>query len=89
MILNPLLSWKAHATELSIKVARSVGIFYKLRYLEPRHIARICIMLFYTIPGFLKNLYLILRFNFGAVHFSITKLLVLPDSRDMYKSFGT
>ena len=26
---------------------------------------------------------------FGAVHFSMTKMLVLPDSRNMYKSFGT
>ena len=33
-----------------------------------------------------KKLYLILRINFGAVHFSMTKMLVFPDS-DMYKSF--
>ena len=26
---------------------------------------------------------------FGAVYFSMTKMLVLPDSRNMYKSFGT
>ena len=32
VILDPLLSWKTHITELSKKVARSVGIFYKLRY---------------------------------------------------------
>ena len=40
VILDPLLSWKTHITELSEKVVRSVGIFYKLRYLVPRHIAR-------------------------------------------------
>ena len=36
-----------------------------------------------------KKLYLILRLILGAVRFSMTKVLVLPDSRDMYKSFGT
>ena len=36
-----------------------------------------------------KKLYLTLRVNFGAVHFSVTKMLVFPDSGDMYKSFGT
>ena len=40
MILHPLLSWKTHITELSKKLARSVGIFYKLRYLVPQHTAR-------------------------------------------------
>ena len=35
-----------------------------------------------------KKLYPILRLNFGAVHFSMTKMLLVPDSRDMYKSFG-
>ena len=40
-------------------------------------------------PGVPTKLYLILRLNFGAVHFSVTKMLVLPDSRDMYKSFRT
>ena len=39
--------------------------------------------------GCLKNLHLILRLNFGAVHFLISKMSVLPDPRDMYKSFGT
>ena len=41
IILDPLLSWKTHITELSKKVARYVEIFYKLRYLVPEHIARI------------------------------------------------
>ena len=36
-----------------------------------------------------KKWYLIFRLNFGAVHFSVTKVLVLLDSRGMYKSFGT
>ena len=36
-ILDPLLNWKTHITELSKKMARSVGIFYKLRYLLPQH----------------------------------------------------
>ena len=40
IILDPLLSWKTHITELSKKMARSVGIFYKLRYLVPQHISR-------------------------------------------------
>ena len=36
-----------------------------------------------------QKLYLILMLNFGAVHFSMTKMLVPPDPGDMYKSFGT
>ena len=39
---------------------------------------------FYGCP---KKLYLILRLNFGLVNFSMTKMLVIPDSEDMYKSF--
>ena len=35
------------------------------------------------------KLYLIFRLNLGTVHFSMRKMLVFPDSRDMYKSFGT
>ena len=33
-----------------------------------------------------KKLYLTLRLNLGALEFSITKMLVLPDSRDMYNN---
>ena len=36
-----------------------------------------------------KKLHLILRLYLVAVGFSMTKMLVLSDSRDMYKSFGT
>ena len=43
----------------------------------------------FAYTGCPKKLHLILGLNFGAVHFSMTKMLVLPDSRDMYKSFGT
>ena len=35
-----------------------------------------------SLPGVL-----ILRPNFGAEHFSMTKMLLLPNSRDMCKSF--
>ena len=38
---------------------------------------------------FSKKIYLILRLNLGAVHFSMTKMLVLPNSREMYKSLCT
>ena len=34
--------------------------------------------------GCLKKLYQILKINFGAVRFSMTKMLVLPDSRGIY-----
>ena len=30
-----------------------------------------------------KKFYIILRLNFGAVHFSVTKMLLLNDSRDV------
>ena len=36
-----------------------------------------------------KRLYIILKLSFRAVHFSITKMFVLSDSRDIYESFGT
>ena len=36
-----------------------------------------------------KKLNLILRLNVGAVDTSMTKMLVPPDSRDIFKSFGT
>ena len=36
-----------------------------------------------------KKLYLILRLNFGAVRFSMTKMFAVLDSGDMYKSFAT
>ena len=35
-----------------------------------------------------EKFYPILRFNFEAVHFSVTKMLVFPDFRGMYKLFG-
>ena len=36
-----------------------------------------------------KKFDLILRLNFGVVHFSMKKMLLLDDSRGMYKSFDT
>ena len=39
--------------------------------------------------GCLKIFYQILRLNLEAVHFSMTKMSVVLDSRDIYKSFGT
>ena len=33
MILDPTLSWRPHIIELAKKLSRTVGIFYKLRYL--------------------------------------------------------
>ena len=39
--------------------------------------------------GRLKKVYQILRFNPATVHLSVTKMLVIPDSRDIYKSFGS
>ena len=47
------------------------------------------IVTFFHLLGVSKKLFLILRLSFGAVHFSMTKMLVLPDSRDMHKSFDT
>ena len=38
---------------------------------------------------FPKKLYLIFKLNLGAVHFSMTKMLVLLDSRNMDKSSDT
>ena len=35
VLLDETLSWKAHLVKLSRKLARSVGIFYKLRYYVP------------------------------------------------------
>ena len=36
MPLDSTLSWKNHLTELSKKLARTTGIFYKIRYYAPR-----------------------------------------------------
>ena len=35
VLLDAHLSWKLHSTELSKKLARTVGIFYKIRHLFP------------------------------------------------------
>ena len=35
VLLDETLGWKPHLVELSRKLARSVGIFYKLRYYVP------------------------------------------------------
>ena len=35
VILDETLSWRSHPVELSRKLARSVGIFYKLRHFVP------------------------------------------------------
>ena len=36
-----------------------------------------------------QKIYPILKLNFEAVNISMRKMLVSPDSRKMYKSFGT
>ena len=36
VLLDSTLSWKNHLTELSKKLARSAGIFYKIRHYAPR-----------------------------------------------------
>ena len=35
VLLDETLSWKPHLVELSRKLARSIGIFYKLRHFVP------------------------------------------------------
>ena len=35
VLLDETLSWRSHLIELSRKLARSVGIFYKLRHYVP------------------------------------------------------
>ena len=35
VLLDDTLSWKPHLAELSRKLARSVGVFYKLKYYVP------------------------------------------------------
>ena len=35
VLLDEALSWKLHLVELSRKLARSIGIFYKLRHFVP------------------------------------------------------
>ena len=40
-MLNANLSWKCHIAELSKKLSRSIGIFYKLRHLVPLEILKI------------------------------------------------
>ena len=36
VLLDSTLSWKNHLTELSKKLARATGIFYKIRHYAPR-----------------------------------------------------
>ena len=43
--------------------------------------------LYGTVCQVSQKLYLILKLNFTVVKSSITKMFVLPDSRDRYKSF--
>ena len=40
MILDPALSWRLHITELAKTLSRTIGIFYKLRYLIPNDILK-------------------------------------------------
>ena len=35
VLLDPNLNWKAHITELSKKLSRTVGLFYKVRHYAP------------------------------------------------------
>ena len=35
VLLDSLLSWKPHITELSKKLSRTVGLFYKIRHYAP------------------------------------------------------
>ena len=35
VLIDETLSWRSHCVELSRKLARSVGIFYKLRHYVP------------------------------------------------------
>ena len=69
---------------------------YKFHYLLDRQVSTAWVMVKATkvkrinpSNGCPKKLYLILRLNSGAIHFSMTKLLALLDCRDMYRSFGT
>ena len=40
IMLDANLSWKYHIAELSIKLSRSIGIFYKIRHLVPFEILK-------------------------------------------------
>ena len=45
-ILDPILSWRPHITELAKKLSRTIEIFYKLRYLIANDILK---MLYYAL----------------------------------------
>ena len=46
VLLDSTLSWKYHMSELSKKLARTVGLFYKIRHYAPRDTL---VLLYYAI----------------------------------------
>ena len=61
VLLDEILGWKPHLVELSRKLARSVGIFYKLRHLCSIRYTQICLSC--TFSSFFDLWYCCLGFN--------------------------
>ena len=53
IMLDAIISWKYHIAELSKKLLRSIGIFYKIRHLVPLEILKsLYYSLFYSFVSY-------------------------------------